>query len=133
MYAVRLSTSVEFTRVSRHCHARSILVREAENYTSIIDRMYDSDKRFEYITMAGGMVINREIKRISESHDAVRKKSYKDDAYSAFSFFMALFCQIFSSAQNTFSNQFIDCEEVNNCGKNFFFFKVSMTCLETGV
>ena len=99
VYAVHSSTSVEFTHVSHHCHACSILVREAKNYTNIIDRMYDLDKRFEYITTAGGMMINQEIKRICKSHDAVKKKSYKDDACSAFSFFMALFCQIFSSAQ----------------------------------
>ena len=54
--------SVEFTHVSRHCHACSILVREVKNYRNIIDRMYDSDKRFKYITMVGGMVINQEIK-----------------------------------------------------------------------
>ena len=50
-----------------------------------------------------------------------KRLGYKDDAYSAFSFFMALFCQIFSSVQNTFSNQFINREEVNNCRRKFLF------------
>ena len=53
-------------------------------------------KKFEYFSTADGMVINREITRISENSQG--KKSYKDDAYSAFSFFMALYSQIFSSA-----------------------------------
>ena len=56
----------------------------------------DANKKFEYLSTAGGMGINLEITRMSEN--AERKKTYKDDAYSAFSFFMALYSQIFSSA-----------------------------------
>ena len=96
VYAIRTSKSIDFDKICCHCHARSILVRKTQSYTTIIDRLYDASKKFEYLSTAGGMAINREITRMSEN--AKRKKTYKDDAYSAFSFFMALYSQILSSA-----------------------------------
>ena len=76
-------------------------MRKTQSYMIIIDCLYDANKNLDYLSTAGGMVINREITRMSEN--AKRKKTYKGDAYSAFSFFMALYSQIFS-------NQFIDRE-----------------------
>ena len=119
VYAIRMSKSIDFDKISCHCHARSISVRKTQSYMTIIDRLYDANKKFDYLSTAGGMAINREITRMSEH--AKMKKTYKDDAYSAFSFFMALYSQIFSSAQNTFSNQFIDREEVVNCKRKISF------------
>ena len=107
VYAICTSESVDFDRVSCHCHARSILVRKTLSHTTIIDRLYNAIEKFEYFSTAGGMVVNHEITRISA------QKSYKDNAYLAFSFFMSLYPQIFSSARSTFSNQFIDREEIN--------------------
>ena len=126
VYATRTSKSIDFDKISCHCHARSILVRKTQSYTTIIDRLYDANKKFEYLSTAGGIVINREITRMSEN--AKRKKTYKDDAYSAFSFFMTLYSQIFSSALNTFSDQFIERKEVNRERKFSFKNKHDVSC-----
>ena len=77
-------------------YSGSINFGEKNSYTTIIDRMCDANKKFKYFSTADGMVINHKITRISENSQS--KKSYKDDAYSAFLFFMALYSQIFSSA-----------------------------------
>ena len=74
VYAIHTSKSVHFDRVSCHCHAQSILVRKSQSYTAIIDHLYDANKKLEYFSTAGGMVVNCEITRISEN--AQRKKSY---------------------------------------------------------
>ena len=64
VYVIRMSKSIDFDRISCHCHAQSILVRKTQSYTTIIDRLYDANKKFEYLSTAGGMVINREITRM---------------------------------------------------------------------
>ena len=51
------SKSVDIDRMSCHCHARSILVRKTQSYTTIIDHLYDANKTFEYLSITGGMVI----------------------------------------------------------------------------
>ena len=50
-------------------------------------------KKLSYISTVGGFVSNREIERVS-TH-----KTCKDVIHSLFSFFMALFCQVFSGSK----------------------------------
>ena len=63
------------------------------------------------------MVINREIDRIqiNKSSNNRIKRTFTDDSYAAFSFFMTLFAQVFSPSKTLFSNEFVELiEEVNN-------------------
>ena len=62
-------------------------------------------------------MINREIDRIqlNKSSNNRIKRTFTDDSYVAFSFFMALFAQVFSPSKTLFSNEFVELiEEVNN-------------------
>ena len=56
---------------------------------NVVDCLHDF-KKLSFISMVGGFVSNREIERMSTC------KACKDVIHSLFSFFMALFCQVFS-------------------------------------
>ena len=74
-----------------NCQHHSLRVIRVSRYFSIIDTLHDPKLRFNYVSMVGGIVLNRQIER------KALKKNYKNTSYSLFSFFMALFCQSFAS------------------------------------
>ena len=78
----------------------------------MIDRICDMTKKFNYFNAAGGLVINREADRMLNG-----VKTFKDDCWFAFTFFMALFSQVFSPSNKLFSNEFISMIERNPCTK----------------
>ena len=95
IYSLHSSLMVPNNIVGEHCHARSILVQKTCAYTSVIDRLYTNDKKFEYFNTVGGFVLNREIDRVKVNSPNRINRLYMDDAYSAFSLFMALFRKSF--------------------------------------
>ena len=126
IYSLHSLTMVKEDCVEPNCHAHSILVKQTCPYTDAIDRMCMIriiriiriyNKKFEYFNTAGGLVINCEIDRIqiNKSSNNITKKTFTDDSYAAFSFFMAVFAQVFSPSKTLFSNDFVELiEEVNN-------------------
>ena len=74
-----------------NCQHHSLRVIRVSRYFSIIDTLHDPKLRFNYVSMVGGIFLNRQIER------KALKKNYKNTSYSLFSFFMALFCQSFAS------------------------------------
>ena len=117
IYSLRSSTMVKEDCVGPNCHAHSILVKQTCPYMDVIDQMCMINKKFEYFNTVGGLVINHKIDRIqiNKSSNKRIKKTFTDDSYAAFSFFMALFAQVFSPSKTLFSNEFVELiEEVNN-------------------
>ena len=82
-------------------------------HKNVIDRLCDTNEKFEYFNTAGGLVINREIDRFKD-----RKKPFTDDSWSAFTFFLSLFSQVFTApSKSLFSTQFVDMVE-RHCRTN---------------
>ena len=79
-----------------------------------MDRLCDADEKFEFFNTAGGLVIHREIDRLKD-----RKKQFTDDSWSAFTFFLFLFSQVFTTtpSKSLFSTQFVDMVE-RHCRTN---------------
>ena len=100
------------TYVGENCHARSIMVKRICPYKNVIDRMCDTTEKFNYFNTAGGLVINREVDRMLNG-----VKTFKDDCWLAFTFFMAPFSQVFTPSNELFSNEFISMTECNPCKK----------------
>ena len=100
--SLRSSLMVPNNIIGEHCHAHSIAVKKTCAYISVIDRLYTNDKKFEYFNTVGGFVLNREIDRVKVNSPNRINRSYMDDAYSAFSFFTALFSQVFHISKSIF-------------------------------
>ena len=79
--------SINNGRSRENCQHHSLCVIRVSRHFSIIDTLHDPKLRFNYVSMVGEIVLNRQIER------KALKKNYKDTSYSLFSFFMALFCQ----------------------------------------
>ena len=103
IYSLCSSTMVKDC-LGPNCHAHSVLVKKTCPYTDVIDLMCTINKKFEYFNMVGGLVINCEINRIqiNKSLNNRIKRTFTDDSYVAFSFFMALFAQVFSPSKHYF-------------------------------
>ena len=71
----------------RQCQHNSIRIYRINRLFSILDALHDPKHKFSYVSMIGGVVLNRQIERIQ------LKKNYKDTTHSAFSFFMAMFLE----------------------------------------
>ena len=100
----------------RQCQRNSIHIYRINRLFSILDALHDPKHKFSYVSTIGGVVLNRQIEKIQ------LKKNYKDTAHSAFSFFMAMFCQVFRK-NGMFNKQFIDTVEyvkdVGTCNYKF--------------
>ena len=98
------------------CQHNSIRIYRINRLFSILDALHDPKHKFSYVSTIGGVVLNRQIERIQ------LKKNYKDKTHSAFSFFMAMFCQVFRK-NGIFNKQFIDAVEyvkdVGTCNYKF--------------
>ena len=83
-------------------------------HKNVMDRLCDADEKFEFFNTAGGLVIHREIDRLKD-----RKKQFTDDSWSAFTFFLFLFSQVFTTtpSKSLFSTQFVDMVE-RHCRTN---------------
>ena len=125
IYSLCSSLMVPNNIIGEHCHARSIVVQKTRASISVIDRLHTNDKKFEYFNTVGGFVLNREIDRVKVNSLNRINRSYMDDACSAFSFFMALFSQVFHISKSIFSNEFVELHEELN-GKKISYAK-SMT------
>ena len=100
----------------RQCQSNSIRIYRINRLFSILDALHDPKHKFSYVSTIGGVILNRQIERIQ------LKKNYKDTTHSAFSFFMAMFCQVFRK-NGMFNKQFIDAVEyvkdVGTCNYKF--------------
>ena len=91
---IRMSDSLEPNHYSirvrdHHVQDHQLTVKRVSRHFSTLDSLHDPNVKFDYICNVGGVIVNRQIQR---KH---KVKSYKDTSYSLFSFFMALFCQLF--------------------------------------
>ena len=84
--------------LSSECQFRAITVHCIKGWFDIIDSMYEFDKKFPYISTAGGFIINR---HMDCKEDGV---NYMDTTYLSFSFFMSMFCQVFNRLPMLFPN-----------------------------
>ena len=112
VYSLHTNETCSFNYVEENCHARSIMVKRICPYKTVIDRMCDTTEKFNYFNTTGGLVINREVDRMLNG-----LKTFKDDCWLAFTFFMTLFSQIFTPSNELFSNEFISMIERNPCMK----------------
>ena len=83
------------------CQATSILDTHCNPHRTILDRMYDPCQKFPYLNTVGGLVVNRETDRLDN-----RNRSFQDDCWSAFTFFLSLFSQMFEPSASLFDNNF---------------------------
>ena len=51
------------TEISTTCHRHKLEIHNCPTYFNIIDCMYSIDTKFEYLSMAGSLVVNREVDR----------------------------------------------------------------------
>ena len=72
--------------------SHEIKVSSPRSGFSVVGCLHDF-KKLSFISTVGGFVSNREIERMST------RKTCKDVIHSLFSFFMALFCQVFSRSK----------------------------------
>ena len=70
-------------------HSHEIKVSSPRSGFNVVGCLHDF-RKLSFISMVGGFVSNREIERMST------RKTCKEVIHSLFSFFMALFCQVFS-------------------------------------
>ena len=90
--------------VGRYCHAQSLRVKEVISHRNVIDQLHDANAKFNYFNMVGGLVVNREVDRLTKNV----KRSFMDNTWSAFTFFLSLFSQMFTPMQDLFSSEFVD-------------------------
>ena len=71
------------------CQCNSICIYRINRLFSILNALHNPKHKFSYVSTIGGVVLNRQIERIQ------LKKNFKDTTHSAFSFSMAMSCQVF--------------------------------------
>ena len=98
------------------CQCNSICIYRINRLFSILNALHNPKHKFSYVSTIGGVVLNRQIERIQ------LKKNFKDTTHSAFSFFMAMSCQVFRK-NGIFNEQFTDAVEyvkvVGTCNYKF--------------
>ena len=98
------------------CQCNSICIYRINRLFSILNALHNPKHKFSYVSTIGGAVLNRQIERIQ------LKKNFKDTIHSAFSFFMAMSCQVFRK-NGMFNKQFTNAVEyvkvVGTCNYKF--------------
>ena len=96
---------VRHNNCNENSQTHSLRVYRVNKSFSIIGTLHDPKHKFNYVSMVGGVVVNRQIERIDS------KKKYKDTSYSLFAFFMAMFCQSFKN-EFRFNQHFVQQMEI---------------------
>ena len=89
LYEMRGNDTTFSLRCNDIIQSHEIKVSSPCSGFNVVGSLHDF-KKLSFISMVGGFVSNREIERMSTC------KTCKDVIHSLFSFFMALFCQVFS-------------------------------------
>ena len=85
--------------VGRYLHARSLLVKKVISHRNVIDRLHNANTNFDYFHTVGGLVVNREVDRLTKNVE----KSFMDDAWSAFTFcFVFAFSNVYTYTRSFF-------------------------------
>ena len=89
LYETRGDDTTFSLRCNDVIQSHEIKVSSPRSGFNVVDCLHNF-KKLSFISTVGGFVSNREIERMST------RKACKDVIHSLFSFFMALFCQVFS-------------------------------------
>ena len=124
VYCIRSLIDASPHSISQNCLASSIRVKRVNPHRNVTDRLYDANEKLEYFNTVSGFVVNRELDRLARD----TQKTFIDDAWSAFTFFLSLFSQVFTPSKALFSTEFVDLIEMHHSNKSIKYQKKFDVC-----